>query len=80
MSQFFIESLLKILCDLWYACWISRDIITEFPNPSIIWFPIRLQLVDLSDNLLVPFDRLTGARPQGGAEVAEVAAGRQYPP
>jgi hypothetical protein len=28
------------MCHLWYACWISRDIVTEFPNPPIIWFPI----------------------------------------
>lgn len=28
------------MCYLWYACWISRDIITEFPNPSIIWLSI----------------------------------------
>ena len=40
----------------------------------------RWQLVDLRDDLLVPLDRLPGARPQRGAEVAEATAGRQHPP
>lgn len=111
------------VCYLWYACWISRDIITEFPNPSIIWLSIlkhhqnfnchpissqfdhtpdcrnttriekmtgmlkalqnltyRWQLVDICYDLLVPLDRLPGARPQRGAEVAKVAACGQNPP
>ena len=103
------------MCYLWYACWISRDIITELPNPSIIWLSIlkhhqnfnchpipsqnttriekmtemqnalqnltyRWQLVDVCYDLLVPLDRLPGARPQRGAEVAKAAAGGQNPP
>lgn len=80
MPQFFVASLLKILCDLRYACWISGDIIAELPDPSIIWFSICGQLVDFGDDLLVPLDGLTGARPQRGAEVAEAAARGQHPP
>jgi hypothetical protein len=40
----------------------------------------RWQLVDICYDLLVPLDRLPGARPQRGAEVAKAAAGGQNPP
>lgn len=40
----------------------------------------RWQLIDICYDLLVPLDRLPGARPQRGAEVAKAAAGGQNPP
>ena len=30
-------------CYLWYAGWISRDVIAEFPDPSVIRFSILRQ-------------------------------------
>lgn len=43
------------MCYLWYARWISRDIITQFPNPSIIRFSILDTIPTSISKLLTHF-------------------------